>query len=61
MVFGEGEAMIFVSHSLSSFYQGLLMKAKKAAQENSFKFCWYIDEKILMKKRSWEQSQHFSV
>ena len=49
-VFGEGEGMIFVSQSLSPFYRGLLMKAKKAAKENSFKFCWYVDEKILMKK-----------
>ena len=50
MVFNEGSGMIYVSHSLSPFYRNLLMKAKQMSRELGFKYCWFGDEKILIKR-----------
>lgn len=47
---GNDDSRIFINESLSPFYKNLLWRAKKVAIEKKFKFCWFRNSKIYVKK-----------
>lgn len=51
-VLREGEGRIYLSESLSPFYRELLWKTRKIAKEDDYRFCWYQNEKILLRKEN---------
>lgn len=47
---GYSENRIYISESLSPFYKNLLWQAKTLAREKQYKFCWFRNCKVYVRK-----------
>lgn len=47
---GYGKNRIFINESLSSHFKSLLWTAKNEAKRLGYKFCWFRNDRILVKK-----------
>lgn len=50
MIFNNAKGPIYVSDSLTSYYRKLLMDCKRLAKEKGFKYVWYSNEKVLVRR-----------